>query len=289
MLAFNSSHTYAIFNYELDGLQWSGNAVIGYMSGDKQFFYNHPLSQTAAVVNVSSSVNASNTGIIGQLIYSLSGDTMLYINQTVPTVVPTISTSTSLLIPINHTVGTINSTATDSTSKSLLIACILAVVHQLSVFLLALPTATLLGLLPNESHSTDTFVTDDSPTTVLICSETLHQPFGFIISPGYPDYYPNSVNCMWTSSLETSHQIIFTFNNFALDKLDMLFIYDNSTENGSLIFSRSGQCATNATSFCPQNDFHSFIAKRFSLQFKSDLLGTSRGFNITYDIQQIGQ
>ena len=101
MLALNGSHTYAIFNYELDGLQWSGNAVIGYMSADKQFFYNHPLSQTAAVVNVSSSVNASNTGIIGQLIYSLSGDTMLYINQTVPTVVPTISTSTSLLIPFN--------------------------------------------------------------------------------------------------------------------------------------------------------------------------------------------
>ena len=59
----------------------------GYMSVDKQFFYNHPLSPTAAVVNVSSSVNASNTGIIGQLIYSLSGDTLLSINQTVPTVV----------------------------------------------------------------------------------------------------------------------------------------------------------------------------------------------------------
>ena len=98
MLAFNSSHTYAIFNYERDGLQWSGNAVIGYMSGDKQFFYNHPLSQTAAVVNVSSSMNASNTGLIGHLIYSLSGDTMLYINQTVPSVDPGITSSIYLSI-----------------------------------------------------------------------------------------------------------------------------------------------------------------------------------------------
>ena len=96
-LAWNGSHAYAMFNYEHDGLQWSGNAVIGYMSADQQFFYNHPLSQTAAVVNVSSSVNASNTGITGQLVYLLSGDGRQYINQTV---------------------GTINSTATESTSKT---------------------------------------------------------------------------------------------------------------------------------------------------------------------------
>ena len=75
----NGSHTYAIFNYEHDGLQWSGDkkAVIGFMAYDFvstgfSFFYNHPLSQTAAVVNVASSLSASNTGIVGKLIYLLS-------------------------------------------------------------------------------------------------------------------------------------------------------------------------------------------------------------------------
>jgi fibulin 1/2 len=71
-LAWNGSHSYAIFNYEHDGLQWSDNAVIGYMSADQQFFYNHPLSQTDSVVNVSTSEAASNTGVVGKLIYPLN-------------------------------------------------------------------------------------------------------------------------------------------------------------------------------------------------------------------------
>ena len=102
VLVVNGSHTYAIFNYEHDGLQWSdNNTVIGFMSADKQFFYNHPLSQTVAVVNVSSSLNASNTGIVGKLIYSLSPDGLPYINQTVPTVDPTNRTCMDLLILVN--------------------------------------------------------------------------------------------------------------------------------------------------------------------------------------------
>ena len=71
-----------MFNYEHDGLQWNGNAVIGYMSADQLFFYNHPLSQTAAVVNVSTSMNASNTGIIGSLIYSLSSHQIAALSNT---------------------------------------------------------------------------------------------------------------------------------------------------------------------------------------------------------------
>jgi hypothetical protein len=70
----NDSHTYAIFNYEHDGLQWAGNVVIGYMSSDRHYFYSHSLSQTAAAVSLSSSVNASNIGVTGQLMYSLTGN-----------------------------------------------------------------------------------------------------------------------------------------------------------------------------------------------------------------------
>jgi hypothetical protein len=79
-LAFNGSHAYAIFNYEHDGLQWNGKAVIGYMTVDKNFIYNHPLSATPDVVEVSTSIDVSNTGIIGQLIYPLSGNAMPHTN-----------------------------------------------------------------------------------------------------------------------------------------------------------------------------------------------------------------
>jgi hypothetical protein len=149
-------------------------------------------------------------------------------------------------------------------------------------------TTASISLVPSPG-STETFVTDETPTTILSCSQTLKQPTGFIISPGYPDYYPNNVNCTWTISLEMSHQIILTFNDFALDQHDVFSVYDNSLENGSVLFSRTEQCAVNATGFCPQNDFYSFIAKSFSLHFGSSrLFGTSRGFNITYIIQPIG-
>ena len=201
MLAVKGSHTYVIFNYENEGLQWSGNAVIGYTSADEQFFYNHPLSQTAAVVNVSTAVDASNTGIVGKLIYHLSADGLPYTN----------------------------------------------------------------------------------------CGERLERPIGFIVSPLYPAYYPNNANCVWRMSLETAYRIVLSFNLFALDDSDFLLLYNNSAENGSLIFNRTGQCATDPTSECRQNDFHSFIAEGFILQFKSDSFGRGKGFNITYGVHQIGQ
>ena len=101
----NGSHTYAIFNYEQDGLQWIGDymAAIGFMAYDSvstgfSFFYNHPLSRTAAVVNVASSLNASNTGIVGKLIYLLSAAGLPPISQTVPTVNPTSSLSMDLIV-----------------------------------------------------------------------------------------------------------------------------------------------------------------------------------------------
>ena len=129
-----------------------------------------------------------------------------------------------------------------------------------------------------------------SPPAFVNCSDTLYKPVGFIVSPFYPDHYPNNANCMWSLSVETSHQIILSFNFFALDYYDgdVLLLYDNSTENGSLILSRTGQCARYPNSSCPHNDFHSFITNSFSLQFKSDSFVTDRGFNITYEIQQIG-
>ena len=201
MLAVNGSHTYVIFNYENDGLEWGDNAVIGYTSADRRFFYNHPLSGTAAVVAVSSSLNASNTGIVGKLVYSLSAKKLPSIN----------------------------------------------------------------------------------------CSESLQKPIGFIVSPFYPDRYPNNTNCVWEMSLETPHQIILSFNVFALENSDFLYVYDNSTEAGDLILSRTGKCATNPNSSCPWHDFHAFIAKKFSLQFISDLFRTDRGFNVTFEIHQIGE
>ena len=135
-------------------------------------------------------------------------------------------------------------------------------------------------------------VVTGTPPAFVNCNETLHKPIGFIVSPFYPDHYLDSVSCVWSLSVEASHQIILSFNFFALDYYgpgDALLLYDNSTENGSLILSRTGQCAVHPNSPCPHNDFYSFITNSFKVQFKSNSFRTDRGFNITYEIQQIGQ
>ena len=157
----------------------------------------------------------------------------------------------------------------------------------LFVLCLALPTATTpFSLFPGDNNSTEPVLTEHAPTAFDDCGEIM-QPVGFIVSPLYPAQYPNNANCVWTMSLTTYHRIILTFNVFALAYPDVLVLYDNSTDHGSQILIRTGQCASKATSHCAQNDYHSFIAERFSIQFRSDQFGRDNGFNITYETHQI--
>jgi hypothetical protein len=150
------------------------------------------------------------------------------------------------------------------------------------------PTAASSSSFPNGSDSTVPVLTDGTPEAFHNCSATLSELSGFIVSPLYPAFYPNNADCVWTMSLGSIHQIILSFNTLALDYYDVLLVYDNSTDNGSLILSRTGHCASDFFSNCPESDFHSFKANGFRLQFKSDGFGTGQGFNITYQIQQIG-
>jgi hypothetical protein len=94
--------------------------------------------------------------------------------------------------------------------------------------------------------------------------------------------------------LDVPHQIKLKFNSFAVHPSDELQVYSSSMpmtskDDGTLILTRTGQCATSQTSACPKDDGHAFVAKSFLIVFISDLTGTDKGFNLTYHIQPVGQ
>jgi hypothetical protein len=62
-----------------------------------------------------------------------------------------------------------------------------------------------------------------------------------------------------------------------------------SKDDGTLILKWTGRCTTRKANTCPEEDGHSFAAKRFRLIFISDGKKTSRGFNLTYEIKPTGE
>lgn len=54
------------------------------------------------------------------------------------------------------------------------------------------------GELPKPLQSLTTFF-----TLVALCGGFIQGSSGTILSPGFPDFYPNNLNCTWI--IETSH------------------------------------------------------------------------------------
>uniref|UniRef100_A0A8C3I1H3 CUB and Sushi multiple domains 2 n=1 Tax=Chrysemys picta bellii TaxID=8478 RepID=A0A8C3I1H3_CHRPI len=68
------------------------------------------------------------------------------------------------------------------------------------------------------------------PSCEALCGGYIRGSSGTVLSPGFPDFYPNNLNCTWV--IETSHGkgVFFTFHTFHLESgHDYLLI----TENGS--------------------------------------------------------
>ncbi|XP_041089827.1 CUB and sushi domain-containing protein 2-like [Polyodon spathula] len=114
------------------------------------------------------------------------------------------------------------------------------------------------------------------PSCEALCGGYIQGSTGTILSPGFPDFYPNNLNCTWV--IETSHGkgVMFIFHTFHLESPhDHLLI----TENGS--FSQPLKRLTGSTLPSPLSaGLHgNFTAQ---IRFISDFSVSYQGFNITF-------
>uniref|UniRef100_A0A7N6FBD4 CUB and Sushi multiple domains 3a n=1 Tax=Anabas testudineus TaxID=64144 RepID=A0A7N6FBD4_ANATE len=114
------------------------------------------------------------------------------------------------------------------------------------------------------------------PSCDASCGGDIRGPRGIILSPGYPELYPNSLNCTWTVEVSHGKGVQFTFHSFHLeDHHDYLLI----TENGS--FAQPLARLTGSERPSPVNAglYGNFRAQ---LRFISDFSISLQGFNISY-------
>uniref|UniRef100_A0A4W6EIB6 CUB and Sushi multiple domains 3 n=1 Tax=Lates calcarifer TaxID=8187 RepID=A0A4W6EIB6_LATCA len=114
------------------------------------------------------------------------------------------------------------------------------------------------------------------PSCDASCGGDIRGPGGIILSPGYPELYPNSLNCTWTVEVSHGKGVQFTFHSFHLeDHHDYLLI----TENGS--FAQPLARLTGSERPAPVNAglYGNFKAQ---LRFISDFSISLQGFNISF-------
>lgn len=86
-MATDGKHSYVIFNYRDDGIQWiTGDAIggsngcegtpaqVGFNKGDGVNYFSPSISGTSDVVNIG---NTSNVGVAGRYVWQVSGATII--------------------------------------------------------------------------------------------------------------------------------------------------------------------------------------------------------------------
>uniref|UniRef100_A0A8C5DPG5 CUB and sushi domain-containing protein 3-like n=1 Tax=Gouania willdenowi TaxID=441366 RepID=A0A8C5DPG5_GOUWI len=114
------------------------------------------------------------------------------------------------------------------------------------------------------------------PSCDASCGGDIRGPGGIILSPGFPELYPNSLNCTWTVEVSHGKGVQFMFHSFHLEDLhDYLLL----TENGS--FAQPLARLTGSERPAPINAglYGNFRAQ---LRFISDFSISLQGFNISY-------
>ncbi|XP_075853394.1 CUB and sushi domain-containing protein 1 isoform X2 [Microcebus murinus] len=114
------------------------------------------------------------------------------------------------------------------------------------------------------------------PSCDALCGGYIHGKSGTVLSPGFPDFYPNSLNCTWTIEVSHGKGVRMIFHTFHLETShDYLLI----TEDGSF----SEPVARLTGSVLPHTIkaglFGNFTAQ---LRFISDFSISYEGFNITF-------
>nr|XP_028594815.1 CUB and sushi domain-containing protein 2 isoform X3 [Podarcis muralis] len=114
------------------------------------------------------------------------------------------------------------------------------------------------------------------PSCEALCGGYVRGSSGTVLSPGFPDFYPNNLNCTWVIEASHGKGVFFTFHTFHLESgHDYLLI----TENGS--FSQPLKQLTGSHLPAP---FSAGLFGNFSAQirFISDFSISYEGFNITF-------
>ncbi|XP_034056770.1 CUB and sushi domain-containing protein 3-like isoform X4 [Gymnodraco acuticeps] len=114
------------------------------------------------------------------------------------------------------------------------------------------------------------------PTCDALCGGDVRGPWGTILSPGYPDSYPSSLNCTWTVEVSHGKGVQFQFSSFHLeDQHDYLLV----TENGSFLQPLARLTGNELPSNINAGLYGNFKAQ---LRFVSDFSISYEGFNITF-------
>ncbi|MED6275037.1 CUB and sushi domain-containing protein 3, partial [Characodon lateralis] len=109
-----------------------------------------------------------------------------------------------------------------------------------------------------------------------LCGGDVRGPWGTILSPGFPDSYPSSLNCTWTVEVSHGKGVQFQFNSFHLeDQHDYLLV----TENGSFLQPLARLTGNELPSNINAGLYGNFKAQ---LRFISDFSISYEGFNITF-------
>nr|XP_033812744.1 CUB and sushi domain-containing protein 2 [Geotrypetes seraphini] len=114
------------------------------------------------------------------------------------------------------------------------------------------------------------------PSCEALCGGYTQGASGTILSPGFPDFYPNNLNCTWV--IETSHGkgVFFTFHTFHLENgHDYLLI----TENGSFTQPLKRLTGSRLPAPIGAGLYGNFTAQ---IRFISDFSMSYEGFNITF-------
>ncbi|XP_077483788.1 cubilin-like [Amblyomma americanum] len=96
----------------------------------------------------------------------------------------------------------------------------------------------------------------------------------FIATPRFPNNYPPNTDCVWIVEPEVSGtQVKLTFSSFTLE--------DNCTADWLDVKSGSSVLSPSVGKYCGQRNPGTLVGTKFTLIFRSDGVGTAKGFNIS--------
>ncbi|KAM6977905.1 CUB and sushi domain-containing protein 1-like [Aplochiton taeniatus] len=114
------------------------------------------------------------------------------------------------------------------------------------------------------------------PSCDAMCGGYIFGKTGTILSPGFPDFYPNSLNCTWTIEVSHGKGVQLLFHTFHLEENhDYLSI----SEDGSFLFPVARLTGSLLPPAVKAGLYGNFSAQ---LRFISDFSMSYEGFNITF-------
>nr|XP_032817255.1 CUB and sushi domain-containing protein 3-like isoform X3 [Petromyzon marinus] len=118
--------------------------------------------------------------------------------------------------------------------------------------------------------------TQQLPTCDALCGGYIKASTGTILSPRFPNFYPNSLNCTWTVEVSHGKGVKFTFHTLHLESQhDYLLV----TESGSFA---SPLARITGAALPPPLSAGTLGNYQAQLRFVSDFSMSYEGFNITF-------